>query len=79
MIAIEDLLIDGRKSVIGIGIKLALKLGERLHEDLIALSVGVPLRPIHSIDLRVYRLQRPQHVVEGAVLHHEDDDVFQGI
>ena len=64
------------KCVVGVRIELALKLGKRLHEDLVALRVGVRLRPVHSVDLRVYRLQRSQHVVEGAVLHHEHDNVL---
>ena len=50
LVAVEDLLVDGRKGMVGIGIELALKLGQRLHEDLVALGVGVPLRPVHSVN-----------------------------
>jgi hypothetical protein len=56
-----------------------LKLGKRLYEDLVSLRVGVGLSAIHSVNLRVNRLQRSQHVVERAVLHHEHDNVFQSI
>ena len=79
LVAVEDLLVDSGKGVVRIGIELALKLGERLHEDLVALGVRVLLRPVHSVNLRFGRLQRPEHVVEGAVFHHEYDNVFQGI
>lgn len=52
LVAIEDLLVDGREGVIRIGIELTLKLGKRLHENLIALGVGIPLlRRVHSINL----------------------------
>lgn len=76
MVAVEDLLVHSREGVVWIGIKLALKLCERLREDLVAPCVGVPLRPVDPINLGVDRFQRPEHVVEGAVFHHENDNVF---
>ena len=79
LVAIEDLLVHGGKGMVGVRIELALKLGERLHEDLVSLRVGVGLRSVHAINLRVHRLQRSQHVVERAVLHHEHDNVLQSV
>ena len=79
LIADENLLVYSRKRMVGVRIELALKLGKRLHKDLVSLRVGVGLRAVHSINLRVHRLQRSQHVVERTVLHHEHDNVLQGI
>jgi hypothetical protein len=75
----EDLQIHRWKMMVGVWIELALKLGKWLHIDWVPLGVRVPLRAIHSVNLRIHRLQRPQHVVEGTVLHHEHNDVLQGV
>ncbi len=79
LVASENLLVHGREMVVGVRIELALKLGKRLHEDLVSLCVGVELRAVHSINLRVHSLQRSQHVIERAVLHHEHNNVLQGV
>ena len=63
--------------MVGIGIELALELGERLGGRRGARRVGIGLRPVEAVDARVGRLQRTEHVIEGAVLHHQHDDVFQ--
>ena len=75
LIATEDLQVNGREVMIGVGIELALKLGERLRKDLIPCVSGFD-GPVDPSICGTHRLERPEHVVEGAVLHHEHDYVL---
>jgi hypothetical protein len=63
--------------VIGIRVELSLKFSERLGWGRVAGRVGIGLRPVEAVDAGVSRFQRPEHVIEGAVLHHQHDEVFQ--
>ena len=63
--------------VIGIRVELTLEFSERLGQGGLAGRVGIELRPVEAIDAGVRRFQRTEHVIEGAVLHHQHDDVFQ--
>ena len=76
-VAVEDLEINSRKMMVGIGIELPLILGKRLRRRNGAGAVRIELRPVDAVDPGVGRLQGTEHVIEGAVLHHQDDDVFQ--
>ena len=73
----EDLLVDGWKVVIGVGVELALVFGERLDGCGSVGRVGVGLVAGKTVDVGVDRVERSEHVVERAVLHHEDDDVLE--
>lgn len=57
-------------------------LGLVLEEEPLRVRVGywdpVWLRPINSIDFWVEAFHPTKHVVEGTVLHDEDDDGFDG-
>ena len=75
--AVEDLEVDGGEVVIGIGVELALVFGERLDGDLGAGGVGVGLVAGEAVDVRVCGHERAQHVIEGAVLHHQDDYMLE--
>ncbi len=63
--------------MVGIGVELALELRERLRRSRLAARVRIGLRAVEPVDPRVGRFQRAEHVIERAVLHHQDDDVFQ--
>ena len=58
-------------------VELVLIVGERL--DLNHSAGGIRIRFIASqtINARIFRLQRTQHVIKGAVLHHQHNDVLQ--
>ena len=73
----EDLQVDGRKVMIGIGLQLGLKLRERLRLYRISIRIWIAQVRRDSVDLRIHRLQRPQHVIKRSVLHHQHDDVLQ--
>ena len=77
--AAEYLEVDAGKVVIGVMIQLALKFRIRLHGNHGAVHVGIGFIARQAIDFRIFLHQAAQHVVEGAVLHHEDDDVFEVI
>ena len=74
-ISAEDLQIDGREMMVGIGIELPLKLRQRLRLDLSAGRVGIGQLSSDAVDLRVHGCERSQHVIEGTVLHHENNDM----
>jgi hypothetical protein len=63
--------------VVRVGIKLALKLREGLNFDRIASSIRIAFIAGQTVNTRILRLQSAQHVVEGAVFHHEDDNVLE--
>lgn len=75
--AVEDLEVDGGEVVVGVGVELALVLGERLDFDGSAGGVGVGLGAGEAVDVGKFFLERAEHVVEGAVLHHEHDDMLE--
>ena len=61
--------------MVGVGIKLALVGGFGRDSNGNASAVGVGLMAAKSVDRRVAGMKSSKHVVEGAVLHHEDNDV----
>ena len=77
LVAVENLRVDAGKMVVGVGVELALII--RLGRDLDPLSLGilVALVPRQTIDGGVLLLQRPEHVVERAVFHHQDHDMLE--
>jgi len=75
--AVEDLQVDGGKMMVGIGVKLALVRGKWLDRDVCAGRVGIGLRAGKAVDVGICGFERPEHVIEGAVLHHQDDDVLE--
>ena len=73
-----DLHIHCRKVMVGIGIELSLKLRQSLRPYGILVCVGIGERVgVDSVDRRILRFQRPQHVIERTVFHHQHDDVLQ--
>ena len=74
---VEDLQIDGGEVMVRVRIELALVLGEWLNLDLSASVVRVGLGAGEAVDVGILRLEAAEHVVEGAVLHHEDHDVLK--
>lgn len=73
----EDLEINGGEVMIGIGIELALIFGERKDWDLGSGGVGIGLITGEAVDGGVLGLEPAEHVVEGAILHHENDDMLE--
>jgi hypothetical protein len=73
----EDLQIDARKVMIGIRVELALEL--RVWRDLHDSAINVRIRLVSrkAINLGILLHQCTQHVIERAVLHHENDDVLK--
>lgn len=70
--------------MVGVRIELALELGVGLDFDDVALRIGVGFVAGESVDLGEFLLavlhdqaQAAEHVVEGPVFHHENDDVLQ--
>ena len=74
---VEDLLIHIDEVVTGIGIELALVLRAILNRDDGARGVRVAFVPGQSVDARIRGLERPEHVVERAILHHQHDEVLE--
>ena len=75
----EDLQINRRKMMVGIGIELSLKLRQRLWLDLSTRRVRIAQLIGDPVDSRIHGLQRAQHVVKRAVLHHEHHNMFETI
>jgi hypothetical protein len=75
--SVVQLLVHCRKVVIRIGIELALPLRQRHHLRGFICRVEVALVSREAVDPGIDCLQRPEHVVKGAVLHHQYDDVLQ--
>jgi hypothetical protein len=63
--------------VIGIWIELALELSFLLNVDGGPVGIGIGLISCKPIDLGLFLLQRPQHMVKRPVLHHQHNNVFQ--
>jgi hypothetical protein len=63
--------------MVGIGIELALELGQRCDLGRFVGGVRISLIADEAVDSRVCRAESPQHVVERAVLHHEYDHVLE--
>jgi len=76
-IEIKNLMIDVRKVVLRIGIELSLIQRLRLDQHLIAVGVQIRFVAGQPLDRRVDLLQPPEHVVEGPVLHHQNNEVFE--
>src|SRR4029077_13555930 len=76
-VATKDLQIDRWKMMVGIGIELTLKLCMGQRPDGRARCVRIAELVADAVDPRVNGLQGSQHVVEGTVLHHQNDDVLQ--
>ena len=72
-----DLQIDAGKMVVGVRVELALELSVGLDFYGRALGVGIGFVSGEAVDLGVFLHQPAQHVVEGAVFHHQDDDVLE--
>ena len=47
-----------------------------LFDGAVRLVPGVGLRHVEAVELLALRIKLPEHIVEGAVLEHEDDDMF---
>jgi hypothetical protein len=65
--------------MIGVGIQLALERGLGLHFDRLVCGVRVSFSASEPVDPLVFGMERPQHMIEGAILHHEHHNVFQVI
>src|SRR5207302_3310483 len=75
----EQLLVNRREVMIRIGIELPLEGSLRLYLGRLIGGIGIGLVALEAIDAVVLGIESAQHVVERAVLHHQDDDVFQVI
>src|SRR5262249_43922557 len=75
--AVENLQVDSGEVMIRIRIELSLI--RRLRFDWRGVSGRIQVRfaASQSFDSRIDRLEPTQHVIEGSVLHHQDDDVFE--
>ncbi len=73
----EDLEVDGGEVVVRVGIELALVFGLGLDGYLGSSSVGVSLVAGEAVDGGILRFEGAEHVVEGTVLHHENDDMLE--
>ena len=62
--------------MIGIGLQLGLELGQRLRLHGIPIRIRIAQVGSHSVDLRIHRFQRSQHVIKRSVLHHQHNDVL---
>jgi hypothetical protein len=76
---VEYLQVDGGEMMVWIGVELALVLGERLDLDQGAGGVGIGLVASEAVDVRVSGFECAEHVVEGSVLHHENNDVLEAL
>jgi hypothetical protein len=63
--------------MVGIGINLPLKLCQRQWLYSGAGRIRIAKLSCYSVDLWIYARKRAQHVIERAVLHHQDDNVFE--
>jgi hypothetical protein len=63
--------------VVGIGIKLALIFGRGRDRHRHSRRIWIRFLPGQAVDFRPGGVQRAQHVIERAVLHHQNDDVLQ--
>src|SRR5713226_1485244 len=59
--------------VIGVGVKLPLKLRKRLDGYYLAADTGVRFVSGEAVDPGVERLQASEHVIEGSPAHHQHD------
>jgi hypothetical protein len=50
--------------------------GPDLLDGAVLLVPRTGLRQVDPIELLALRVKLPEHIVEGAVLEHEDDDMF---
>lgn len=73
----EDLQVDGSEVVVGVGVELALIFGLWEYGDLSASRIGVGLVAAEPVDGGILRFECAEHVVEGTVLHHQDDDMLE--
>jgi len=73
----ENLQIGARKMVVWIIFLLAFKLRPWLHLHHDALCIRIRFIARETVDLGVLRFQPSQHVVKGAVFHHQNDDMFE--
>ena len=73
----EDLQVDRGKVVVGIGVELALVFGRGRDGYGDAGGIGIGFGAVKSVDGGVEALEAAKHVVEGAVLHHEHDDMLK--
>src|SRR6267142_9910 len=76
-VSAEDLKIDARKVVVGIVLELSLKGGVGLHGNGVAGCVRVRFVSGETVDFGISFSKGSQHVVKGAVFHHENYDVFE--
>ena len=63
--------------MVGVGIKLALELGERLDLGRLVGGIGIRFGSGKAVNIGILCLQGSEHVVERSILHHQDDDVGQ--
>ena len=63
--------------VVRVGIKLALIRRRRRHRHRDARRVRVSLMTRQPVDGWIGGTERPQHVIERAVLHHQHNDVLK--
>ncbi len=73
----EDLEIDGGEVMVGVGIELALVFSFGKDVDLGSGGVGIGLVAGEAVDGGILGFESAEHVVEGAVLHHENDDMLE--
>lgn len=73
----EDLEIDGSEVMIGIGIELALVFSLGKDVDLGPGGVGIGLVAGEAIDGGILCFEPAEHVVEGTILHHKNDDMLE--
>ena len=80
---VKNLHVHAREMVIWVRVQLALEFCVRTDRYRVFVRVGIRLVPGEPIDARIFLLpvlhdqaQSAEHVVEGAVLHHQNDKVF---
>ncbi len=74
-----ELLVHRREMMIRIGIELPLKISLRLHPGRFICLIQIAFIAREAIDSWIELLQPSQHVIEGAVLHHDYDNMLEFI
>lgn len=63
--------------MVGIGVELALIFGLRQNGDLGSGGIGIGFVAGETVNGGMLGFECSEHVIEGAVLHHENDDMFE--
>ena len=77
--SVEDLRVNGGEVVMGVWEELAAEFGARLDRDDGSGGVRIGFVAGEAVDEGVGGFEGSEHVVEGAVLQHENNDVFESL